>query len=129
AARLDPAEGVHADRMLRVRRVEVYDVLRAAARDVVEEVRRQVPVRVYDTDAPPGLDVLQYHIPKQRRLSGAALPDDVEVLPPVLGRQAEGALVAPFLASAHKYAIAHAVVQSSPRSAGLKPRRRPSSSK
>ncbi len=80
------AEEIESDRMLQVGGIEICHVLNALARNVVEHVRREIAVRVYDADAVPGADVLENEIVKERRLARAAFADCVKVVPPVVRR-------------------------------------------
>ena len=64
------------------RGVEIHHVARSPGRDVLQNIRRQVPVRVDEGDAPPVLDVLQDEIAEQGRLAGSCLPYDIDMLAP-----------------------------------------------
>jgi hypothetical protein len=48
---------------------------------VIEDVLRQVTVRIDEADPAAGFDVLKNEITKESGLSGASLTNDIEVLP------------------------------------------------
>ena len=84
------AQEIEPDRMLQVRRIEICHVLDAPARDVVEQIRREIAMRIDDADSMPGTDVLENEIVEKCRLPGAAFPDCVQVMPPVARGQNHG---------------------------------------
>ena len=70
-----------------------------------ENVRRQVPVRVNDANAAPGLDVLQNQVAEQRGFAGAGLPDDIDVLAAGGDINSERNFAAPFMPVPNEYLI------------------------
>lgn len=88
-------EQVETDRMLEVGRVEVDDILDAARGNFIEQVDREVPVRIDQTGAPSGVDVLEEKVAKQGRFACAGLADGVGVLPAILRMQPEELLPSP----------------------------------
>ena len=87
---------IEADWKLHVGGIEICHVLDAVAGNVVENVIRQVAVRIYDPDAVTGGYVLKNQIAKQRRLARAAFPDCVEVMTAVARGQNKGGFPPPF---------------------------------
>ena len=90
------AKQVEADREFHVGGIEIRHVLNAMAGNVVENVIRQVAVRVYDPDAMAGGYVLKNQITEQGRLASAAFPDCVEVMSAVARGQNKGVFPPPF---------------------------------
>ena len=90
------AKQVEADRKFHVGWIEIRHVLDAVAGNVVENVIRQVAVRVYDADAMTGGYVLKNQVAEQGRLARAAFPDCVEVMPAVARGQNKGGFPPPF---------------------------------
>ena len=60
---------VQGDGEFQVRRIEIYQVVGAPAGNVVQQFLGQVTVRINEADAVTQRDVLDNHIPQQRRLS------------------------------------------------------------
>ena len=77
---------IEANRIFHVGRVEINHVLDAMTWYVVEQFRCKIAVRVNDTNAVSGTDVLQDEISQKRRLAGAAFPDGVKMVASVAGR-------------------------------------------
>ena len=94
------AQEIEPDGMFQVRRIKIRHVLDATARDVVEQVRREIAVRVYDADPMPGANVLENEIVKKCRLPRAAFADCVQVVPPVARGQNNGGFLPPAVANA-----------------------------
>lgn len=96
--RRDVRQDVQADGELQVGRVEVHEVVGPLRRDVVQDLIREVAVRVDEADAVPEGDVLHDHVMQEGRLAAARLADDVDVLPLVGDEDAESLGPAPALA-------------------------------
>ena len=79
--------GIEADRPLRLARVEIAHVVDARARDGVEDVVREVAVRIDDGDALAGIDVAHGEIEEERRFAAARFADDVDVALALLARK------------------------------------------
>jgi len=60
------------------------------AGNVIENVIRQVAVRVYDADTVTGGNVLKNQVAEQGRLARAAFPDGVEVMTAVARDKTKG---------------------------------------
>jgi hypothetical protein len=68
--------------------------------NMVQQLLRQVSVRVDQSHAMSQGDVLHDHVAQQRRFAGTRLSDDVDVLTLVHGRYAKGSSLAPIVALA-----------------------------
>jgi hypothetical protein len=75
--RRDGTEQIEADWMFHVGRVEIRHILNAMAGHVVQQVIRQIAVRINDGDAMPGFNVLQNQIAEQGGFARPAFPDGV----------------------------------------------------
>ena len=75
--------------------MEINEVIRTTRRDAVEQFFGKVAVRVDETDAVAGGDVLHDEVAKERRFSRARLAEEVKVVALVGSRNAEGDFVAP----------------------------------
>ena len=80
-------EEIQSHRARKVARVEVQHVARPRLRDRVQNLPGEVSMRIKETHTSPGIEVLEDEVPKQGALPRASLPDDVQVLRPVLGMQ------------------------------------------
>ena len=79
AAERNRCERIESDRLCGVADIEIAHVVRAAARDAVDDALGEVAVRVDDRDALARLDIGHRDIEEGRRLPRPALPDDVDV--------------------------------------------------
>jgi hypothetical protein len=66
--------------LFHVRRVEIHHIFNAVSWNIVKQIRGKITVWVNDTDAVPGLDVLQNLIAEQGRFSRSAFADGVKML-------------------------------------------------
>ena len=78
---------VEADRPLRIGHVEIAHVIDARARDGVENIERQVAVRIDHGDAFPCQDIAHGEIEQKRRFAAAGFADDVNVALAFLARE------------------------------------------
>ena len=83
----DPRRRIEADRPLGVGHVEVAHVVDAGARDGVENIERQVAVRIDHGDPFPCQDVAHGEIEQERRFAAAGFADDVKVALALLARE------------------------------------------
>jgi hypothetical protein len=83
----DPRRGIEADRPLAVGHVEIAYVVDARARDGVEDVERQVAVRVDHGDPLPCHDVAHGEVEEERRFAAAGFADDVKVAGTLVARE------------------------------------------
>ena len=90
-------EQIQPDGVVEVARVEIHGLLGAASRDVIEQLGRQIPMRINETDAVALLDELEDEIAQQRGLPGTRLADDVGVVACIAQFEAERLLAAPCL--------------------------------
>ncbi len=72
-----PPQEVQAHRPRQVAGREVEDFVRASARDRVQDLARQVAMRIKESDAPAGVEVLDDEVPKQGALAETRFPHDV----------------------------------------------------
>jgi len=71
---------VEADGEFKVARIEVAEVVGPGGRNVVEKFLGQVAVGIDEAHAMPQGDMLDDHVPQERRLAGAGLSDHVNML-------------------------------------------------
>lgn len=82
-----PGEEVQAHGTGEVAGVEVEDFACPIPRDRIQDLPGEVSMRIKETHTSPGVEVLEDEVPEQGALAEPRLPDDVEVLRPVLGVQ------------------------------------------
>ena len=88
--RRDIGQEVQPDGELQVARIEVNEVIRTRRRDVFQQFLGEIAVRIDQTNAVSGGDVLHQQVAEQGRLAGTGLADQVEVLAGVGSRKPEG---------------------------------------
>jgi hypothetical protein len=96
--RRDIGEHVQSDGKFKITRIEIYEMVGALRRDVMQQFLGQVAVGVNYPDSVAKGDMLNDQIPEERGLSGARFSDDVYVLSLVSGRYAKRLRVAPTFA-------------------------------
>ena len=72
-------QGIVAERLVRIRRVQIDHVLPPRRRDSCRNARHEIAVRVDKGQAVAAFQVLERHVLKERRFTRAGFPDDVEV--------------------------------------------------
>jgi len=82
-------EQVKPDREVNVARIEIYQMVSALGRYVIQQFLGQIAVRVNQSNTMPKFDVLQNQIAQQSSLTRTGLSDDVDVLALVNGRYAK----------------------------------------
>ena len=88
-------ERIQSHWILKIRGVEVGDMIRSMRRDAVEELFRHVPMWIDKAHSPSLVDILEDEIPKQRTFPRAGLADHVH-MPPSLGSwDFDGLILAP----------------------------------
>ena len=80
-----PGEEVQAHGTGEVARVEVQDLSRPRLRNPIQNFPGEVSMRIKETHTSPGVEILEDEISEERALAEARLPDDIQVLRPVLG--------------------------------------------
>jgi hypothetical protein len=93
--RCDVGERVESDGEVEVAGVEIDKVIRTTRRDAIEQFFGKVAVGINEPDAVSGGDVLHDEVAQQSRFSRAGFADEVEVMPLVGSRNAEGNFVPP----------------------------------
>jgi hypothetical protein len=68
------SQQIQPNREILLRRFEINHVIRPPRRDVVQQLHRQIAVRIDQPDAFPGLDVLQKHVTYSVDLPDPVLP-------------------------------------------------------
>ena len=96
--RWDIGQEVQPDGELQVAGIEIDQVIRPRGRDVMQQFLGEIPMGIDQSDAVTGGDVLNDHVPQQSRLAGTGFPDDIGVMPGILGLEAEQGITAPILA-------------------------------
>ena len=83
------AQQVEPDRILEVGRIEIDDVLNAMRRDVIENLFREITMRIDQPRALATVDVLEEEVSKKRGLAETRLADDIRMLPSIDSAHAE----------------------------------------
>src|SRR5690349_12923398 len=96
----DRGQNVKTHRVFVIRGVKVDHLIRSPRWNVIQNVVDQAAVGINHSDTCPGLDVLENEIAKQRGLTCSRLPDDMKMLSPIGGGEAEVLLSLPNLAHA-----------------------------
>ena len=78
-------EEVQSHRTREIGRVEVQDLSRPVSGDRVQDLPGEVSMRIKETHTSPGIEVLEDEVPEEGALAESRLPDDIQVLRPVLG--------------------------------------------
>src|ERR1017187_5685316 len=94
----DIRKHIQSDGKFNITRIEIYQVISARGRNVVQQFLGQIAVRVNDAHSMTESNVLDDQIPQERRLAGAGFSDDVDVVALVLDRYAKAPGIAPALA-------------------------------
>ena len=86
---------IERDRIIKIRGVERHDIPDAAFGHIVKNGLCELSVRIHDRDAIPRENIRDHHVPQQRGLAGAGLPDYIHMIPAIRGFNAKDlALVA-----------------------------------
>jgi hypothetical protein len=72
-------EGIEADRLLDVGGIDIDEVTRPPAWDVIQRRAREVTVRVEQRDARAALEVLAQQVEQQCALARAGLADEIQM--------------------------------------------------
>jgi hypothetical protein len=94
-------ERIQSHRVLKIRRVEVSDMVRSMRRDAIEEFFRHIPVRIDKAHSPSLVDILEDEIPKQGAFPCAGLADHVHMPPSLGSRDLDGLIIAPIYGRAN----------------------------
>jgi len=90
-----PTEDVERQRKLPVLRSEQQDLVGPAPRDKREHAVDQIAVRVEESEAGAGRQILGHEIGEERGLARAGLAEEPEVAEPIIGKEPKPEMLAP----------------------------------
>lgn len=89
------AKQIEANGKVRVRGIEIYNVIRARRGNVIKQILGEIAMRVNDAYAATRFNVLKNQIAKQRGFARTGLSKTVHVVATISARNPEGLFAAP----------------------------------
>ena len=74
---------IEGNRKPRIRGIEIHQMIRPGAGNVIQKLLRQIPMGVNHANAMSKGDVLDNHVPKQGALARTRFSNDIQVMPQI----------------------------------------------